>query len=204
MGETLVDLIRHGEPRGGERYRGDGRTSGRDDPLSERGWEQMRWALGDACPWHQVVSSPLRRCREMAAELAGRHGLPLAIDPELREIGMGTWEGRTHAEVAAEEPEPFRAVQADPLGHRPPHGEPLEAFVARVGAAYDRLVSVHPGRHLLLVSHAGVMRALVGRFLQADPASWWRLRIDYARLVRVRHARFGPALECVNIDRLPV
>lgn len=203
MVETLVDLIRHGEPRGGRRYRGDGGICGTDDPLSELGWSQMRGALGDAHPWHQVVSSPLRRCRELAAEVAGRHGLPLTVDPQLREIGMGTWEGRTHAEVAAEEPERYRAVHADPLAHRPPLGEPLDGFVARVGAAYDRLVAGHPGRHVLIVCHAGVMRALVGHLLRADPACWWRLRIDYAHLVRVRHGRFGPAVECVNADRLP-
>ncbi len=207
MRETLVDLIRHGEPVGGRRYRGSGRGmgsgSGTDDPLSALGWTQMRAALGDASPWHQVISSPLARCREMAAEVAGRHGLPLAVEPDLREIGLGAWEGRTREAVAAQEPEIYWAVHAEPLGHRPAGGESLTAFVARVSAAYERQVAAHPGRHLLIVGHAGVMRALVGHLLRADPARWWRLRIDYAHIVRVRHGRFGPALECVNASRLP-
>ena len=39
MSDTVIDLIRHGEPVGGRRYRGH-----IDDPLSERGWQQM-WSL---------------------------------------------------------------------------------------------------------------------------------------------------------------
>jgi probable phosphoglycerate mutase len=205
MRDTLVDLIRHGEPVGGRRYRGSGlgSASGTDDPLSPLGWAQMRQALGDAHPWHQIVSSPLARCRGPAAELAGRHGLPLAVEQDLREIGMGAWEGRTHDAVAAEDSEVYRAVQANPMSHRPAGGEPLGAFVARVSAAYERQAAAHPGRHLLIFCHAGVMRALVGHLLLADPVRWWRLRIDYAHIVRVRHGPFGPALECVNASRLP-
>jgi alpha-ribazole phosphatase len=203
MRETLVDLIRHGEPAGGTRYRGNGLGRGPDDPLSQLGWAQMRQALGASGPWDQVICSPLARCRELAAEVAARHGLPLAVEPDLREVGMGEWEGRTHAEVAAQEPELYRAAYADPVAHRPPGSESLADLSARVGPAYERQVAAYPGRHLLIVSHTGVMRALVGRLLLADPACWWRLRIDYAGIVRVRHGRFGAAIECVNARHLP-
>lgn len=199
MQETLVDLIRHGEPVGGRRYRGNGA----DDPLSARGWEQMRASLAEHAPWHQVISSPMARCREFAVEIAGRHGLPLALEPGLIEIGMGAWEGRTHEAVAAEDPAYFEAFYRDPLGIRPPGGEPLLAFQARIAAAYARQVAVHPGRHLLICAHAGVMRALVGHLLGAEPRHWYRLRIDYAGIVRVRHGRFGQVIECVNAPMLP-
>ena len=199
MRETLVDLIRHGEPRGGRRYRGNGA----DDPLSPAGWRQMRAAVGDARPWQQIVSSPMTRCREFASELAGRHGLPLAVEPDLIEVGMGAWEGRTHAEVAAKDPAAFEAFYRDPVGNRPPGGESLADLSRRASNAYNRQVEVHPGRHMLIVCHAGVMRALVGCLLGAEPARWYRLRIDYAGIVRVRHGRFGPSLECVNARSLP-
>ncbi len=199
MPDTLVDLIRHGEPRGGPRFRGNGA----DDPLSATGWAQMRQALGEAHPWDQVISSPMARCRHFALDLAGRHGLPLAIEPALIEIGMGTWEGRTHAEVAATDSAAFAALYRDPVAHRPPGGESLAALSHRVATAYDRQVASHPGRHLLIVCHAGVMRALVGHLLRADAQCWYRLRIDYAGIVRVRHGRDGPAIACVNAPTLP-
>ena len=57
--ETLIDLLRHGEPEGGRAYRGHSI----DDPLSETGWQQMWAAVGYHKPWEQIVSSPLQRCQ---------------------------------------------------------------------------------------------------------------------------------------------
>ena len=62
---TTIDLIRHGEPVGGSKYRGQ-----TDDPLSEKGWEQMRAAVGDHRPWEAILTSPLARCRAFAEKLA--------------------------------------------------------------------------------------------------------------------------------------
>ena len=48
---TTVDLLRHGEPEGGKKFRG-----AVDDPLSPQGWAQMRTAVGDGRDW-QVIRS---------------------------------------------------------------------------------------------------------------------------------------------------
>lgn len=198
MQDTIVDLIRHGEPIGGRMIRG----KGCDHPLSTVGWQQMRAAVGDAAPWDQIVSSPMARCREFGVELAVRHRLPLAVEPQLREIGMGTWEGRRRAEIAAAEPDAYDAVRRDPLGHRPPDGERLEALRARIGAAYDRQIAAWPGRHLLIVCHSGVSRAVIGHLLNADAAHWYRMRIDYAGVTRIRHTHHGASIEYVNARRV--
>ncbi|NCA71748.1 MAG: histidine phosphatase family protein [Sphingobacteriia bacterium] len=199
MSDTLVDLIRHGEPIGGARYRG----SGTDDPLSAAGWAQMTAALGTRAPWDQVISSPMARCRVFAADLAGRHRLPLVVDPWLIEVGMGDWEGRAHREVAEQDPEAHAAFYLDPVGRRPHGAESLASLSERVGHAHARHLAAYPGRHLLVIAHAGVMRALVGHLLAADARRWYRIRIDYAGLVRVRHSRLGPSIEWVNAARLP-
>lgn len=196
--DTIVDLIRHGEPLGGRMIRGQGV----DHPLSALGWQQMRAAVGDDNPWDLILSSPMARARDFASELAARHGLPLAVDPELREVAMGAWEGRRPTELAEEEPATFSAFRRDPVANRPPGGERLEALQARIGRAYDRQVATYPGRHLLIVCHAGVSRAIVGHVMDADPQHWYRIRIDYAGLTRVRHDRYGISLEFVNAQRL--
>lgn len=198
MPETLVDLIRHGEPVGGRRYRGNGT----DDPLSTAGWGQMSEALGEAAPWQQVITSPMARCRLFAVELAGRCRLPLVVDPGLIEVGMGAWEGRLHRDVAERDPEQYAAFYRDPVGRRPAGAEPLEHLLARVADAYERHLAAYPGRHLLVVCHAGVMRALLGYLLGADARRWYRIQIDYAGLVRVRHGPLGPSIEWVNLPKL--
>jgi len=196
--ETVVDLIRHGEPEGGVLIRGQGV----DHPLSALGWRQMWEAVGAAAPWDQVLSSPLARCREFAAELATHHRLPLAVDPELREIAMGAWEGRRRPDLAREQPAAYEAFLRDPVTHRPPGGERLEALQARIGHAYQRQIAAYPGRRLLIVCHSGVSRAIIGHLLGAEPLHWYRIRIDYAGVTRIRHGRFGAAIEHVNARRV--
>jgi probable phosphoglycerate mutase len=200
MQETIVDLIRHGEPVGGHMIRGNGC----DHPLSPLGWAQMRAAVappGLVPPWQQVISSPMMRCREFAVELASGLGVPLAVEPELREIGMGAWEGMRRSEVADAEPSAFEAFCADPVAHRPPGGEQLGAFRARVVGAYERQLAHWPGRRLLIICHGGVSRALLGHALGADDAAWYRIAIDFAGVSRIRHARHGAAVEYVNARR---
>jgi alpha-ribazole phosphatase len=198
MPDTVIDLIRHGEPEGGEMIRGDNI----DHPLSELGWRQMREAVAGAEGWDLVVSSPMARCRPFAVEVAGRFTVPLIVEPRLHEIHMGDWEGMRRAEVAAAHPEQYLAFCRNTVANRPPGGERLDALIARVGPVYDRLVAHYPGRRMLIVCHSGVSRAILCHVLGADPSVWGRLRIGYAGVSRIRHGRFGPAVEFITARRV--
>ena len=76
----------------------------KDDPLSETGWQQMRASVNEMAPWDVVVTSPLRRCADFAAELAMRHDLLVETEPRLAELAFGEWEGKSYDEVKQEEP----------------------------------------------------------------------------------------------------
>lgn len=178
---TTLDLIRHGEPVGGRRYRGQ-----IDDPLSERGWAQMQAAVGDAVPWTRIVSSPLLRCRAFAEMLAGRDRLPLEFDERLREVGFGVWEGKSATEIEAEWPGSLARFKADPVGARPQGAEPLPDFQARVAAALDDLLARHAGQHVLLVGHAGVMRMALAWALRIPLEHAYRVEVASATLSRLR------------------
>lgn len=178
---TTLDLMRHGEPVGGRRYRGQ-----IDDPLSEKGWAQMHAAIGDAAPWSRIVSSPLARCRAFADMLAARHGLPLTFDDRLKEVGFGAWEGKSAAEIEAAAPGTLARFKADPIRSRPEGAEPLADFHARVAAALDDLLAQHAGQHLLLVGHAGVMRMALGWALQIPLENAYRIEVATASLTRLR------------------
>lgn len=178
---VTLDLMRHGEPVGGRRYRGQ-----IDDPLSDTGWAQMRAAVGDAAPWTRIVSSPLARCRAFAESQAERLALPLAFDARLKEVGFGAWEGRTAAEIEAVWPGSLARFKADPIDARPAGAEALAAFYARVAAALDDLVAASAGEHVLLVGHAGVMRMALAWALQMPLANAYRVEVASASLTRLR------------------
>lgn len=178
---TTLDLMRHGEPVGGRRYRGQV-----DDPLSEKGWAQMRAAVGESAPWDRIVSSPLARCRAFAETLAGAHGLPLTLDERLKEVGFGAWEGKTAAEIEADAPGTLARFKADPVNARPAGAEPLAGFHARVAAALDELLAQHAGEHLLLVGHAGVIRMAFAWALHVPLENAYRIEVASASLTRLR------------------
>lgn len=178
---TTIDLIRHGEPVGGNKYRGQ-----IDDPLSDKGWAQMRAAVGEHRPWDAIVSSPLSRCAAFARELAARHGLPLSFDERLKEIGFGSWEGRTAAELLAEDPERLSRFWHDPITHIPPGAEPVAAFRDRIVMAWEALTEHHHGGHVLVVCHAGVIRMIVRHILETPLQHMFRLHVPNACLTRIR------------------
>jgi alpha-ribazole phosphatase len=192
--ETVIDFIRHGEPVGGRRYRGDGV----DDPLSDKGWEQMWRSVGDFSGWDTIITSPLQRCSAFAAALAEKLQRPVNVEPRLREVGMGSWEGQTPQQILERDPEAYAAFHRNPVSNRPQGCEPLADFGRRVAQAYEQALARHAGQHVLIVAHAGVIRAALGYVLQSDPAAWYRARVDNAGVTRFRHGDYGNRLEFHN------
>jgi len=187
-----LDFLRHGEPVGGLRYRGDGV----DDPLTPEGLLAMWQAVeGGTSAWDVVVSSPLQRCRVFAESYATKGGLPLWVEPRLREIGLGAWEGLSHAEVKQEQAEAYAAYKRDIVRGMPQGAEPVVAFMARVRSALDELAAERVGQRVLVVSHAVVMRAALAIALDAPPQALSRIRVDYASFLSLRRAHEAWALE---------
>ena len=176
-----LDLLRHGEPVGGRKYRGQ-----IDDPLSEKGWAQMHAAVGESAPWTRIVSSPLARCRAFAETLADRHGLPLALDERLMEVGFGEWEGKSAAEIEQDAPGSLARFKRDPVNARPEGAEPLADFHARVAAALDAILAQHQDQHVLLVGHAGVIRMAFAWALHVPLEHAYRIEVASAGLTRLR------------------
>lgn len=178
---TVVELLRHGEPVGGTRIRGQS-----DDPLSERGWQQMWQAVGETAPWQAIITSPLLRCAAFARALAERHGLPVQVEPRFKEIGFGAWEGHAPEEIARRDPERYARFRDDPLHYLPPGAEGVAEFAARVGEAWETLLDEHAGGRVLVVCHAGVIRAVLGYVLGAPPSHLFRVQVEYASLTRIQ------------------
>lgn len=177
---TQIDVIRHGEPEGGRRYRG----YGINDPLTEKGWQQMWGAMPENPSWDLVISSPLTRSLDFGNALAEKLRVPCIIDEQMKEIGFGTWEGLTPEEIIAADSEALNHFYADPVNNRPEGAEPLEAFSNRVWTAYEKIATEHVGKHILIVAHAGVARAIMANVLEMPLDDVYsRLKIEYAAIV---------------------
>ena len=183
-GETQIDLLRHGEPIGGARYRGQ-----RDDALSDKGWQQMWRTVEGISEWQQIVTSPLLRCSSFAIALGERLSLPVHEEPRFKEVGFGEWEGHTRSELEALDPGQVGRFLRDPVKHRPPGAEPLAEFTGRVQAGFEDLLARFTGQSVLVVAHAGVIRAVMAYILEVPPARMYRIHVDNAGLSRIRTDR---------------
>ena len=139
---TTLLLVRHGETD----WNADGRLQGQTDrPLSDFGRKQaleLADELAQKEELEAIYASDLARARE-TAEIAGeRVGLPVVLDPELREKDWGTWEGLT-------------AVERDRVEFV---GESTEEHQERILRALRRISERHPTGRVLVVTHGGSMR----------------------------------------------
>ena len=179
--QTTVDLIRHGEPEGGVKFRGS-----LDDPLSESGWQQMDKVLTPAPDWDLVVSSPLQRCSAFAEAFASQRNIECEVEPCFRELGFGQWEGLTIDEVTGSDFRTLSNFWRDPINNTPPGAESLEFFRDRVLVGWRALLERHAGKHLLLVVHGAVIRVMLHDVLQVPLNHVFRLEVAFACLSRVR------------------
>ena len=187
---TLIHFIRHGTPVGGNRYRGHSI----DDPLSDKGWLQMRTAVRSLTIPDRVVSSPMLRCLSFAEDYCEQHQLDSPIvDDRLKEVGFGDWEGKSSSEILAEDVAAIRNFYHDPIAHRPANAELLEDFQQRVADSLEELLNKYRDQRLLVVAHAGVMRAVIGHTLKTPLASLYKVSIGNAAIVTVKDDHVRPA-----------
>jgi alpha-ribazole phosphatase len=173
-------LIRHGESV----WNGERRIQGNQDPpLSPRGRRQADLLVaglqahlpnGAAA----IYTSPLRRAAETAEQIGSVTRLPVLPESDLREMSLGTWEGRTVSEIQAMFPGTYERWLLDPAAHPAPGGEPLDTFARRVTGAFDRIRAAHPGRDLIVVSHGGAIKALLCHMLGVPVWSLFRIKQD--------------------------
>lgn len=187
-----VDVLRHGECQGGEIFRG-----ATDVALSEAGWQQMRASVRPlGRPWQAIVCSPMLRCRAFAEELAQQLDLPLRVDNGWREMSFGDWEGQLREELFAREGDRIAAFYQDPVNQPPPNGEAADALQQRVADAYRQVLDQASDQRVLVVTHGGVIRALLAHVLSMPLERMFTLDVPYACLSGLHH------VERANYSRL--
>lgn len=183
-----IDCLRHGEAMGGNTYRGV-----TDDPLTQHGWESMQNILQGRV-WDQVITSPPQRCADFAHQYARGKALPLQVNKQFQEYDFGDWDGLSTAEIQAHgQGDKLKAFWFDPYVNTPPNAEQLTAFHQRVQQGWRSVIEqsalvqgAAEERRILLITHAGVIRALVSHVLDIPPSHQMQMVIPYASLTGFR------------------
>lgn len=171
-GATEVLLVRHGESEPAIEGQAFEMVDGQGDPaLSPDGREQAdlvgRRLAGERID--AIYVSSLRRTAQTAEPLARRVSMTPAVDPDLREVFLGDWEGGLFRQ---------KLVEQDPIAVRMhgeqrwdviPGAESAAAFAGRVRAAIERIAAAHPDQRVVVFSHGGTIGEVLAQASHSQP-----------------------------------
>lgn len=122
-----------------------------------------------ASPPAAIVASDLERAAETARAVSEACGVPVELDPGLREVDVGSWTGKGYDEVATLYPDEWAAWEAG-LDVRRGGGETYTELAQRMEDAIARIAARHREGRVLLVSHGGAIKSWIARLLGVSPA----------------------------------
>lgn len=171
---TKLYLIRHGRTD----WNDEGRYQGQaDPPLNRQGWLDAYAAalkLSTVC-FDAIYSSDLQRAQQTAQVCANFTGLPLQLEPRLREICLGEWQGLLVSQIQERFPELLERWKSDPQSVRPPGGETLGELENRVVAALNDITASPMAKTVAVFTHKLPIAVLRCRTRGLDPGNFWKL-----------------------------
>jgi 2,3-bisphosphoglycerate-dependent phosphoglycerate mutase/probable phosphoglycerate mutase len=150
-----------------------------DSELTDYGMAQVRLVAPLLTRYRPVrlISSDLSRAARTAEEVGLAVGLPVTLDPRLRETHLGKWQGLTPDEVEANWPGALAEWRDDPTW-APPGGESRLEVAARAMPLVEELdeaLSDDAPSTVLVCAHGGVIAALSCALIGLDLSSWTAL-----------------------------
>ena len=171
-GSTELLLVRHGtsadavEGETFELVEGQG-----DPPLSASGRHQAeRVALRLAQePFDALYVTTLRRTAETAEPLVERCGMTPVVEPDLREVFLGEWEGGELRQRAADGDPLFARIMQEQRWDVVPGAESRPAFGGRLRAAVERIAAAHPSGRVIAFSHGAAIGEILAQATSSAP-----------------------------------
>ncbi len=173
-----------------------------DVPLSPEGVDAIR-ALAKRVGARSVriVSSDLRRATESAAIIGVAYGCEVHRDARLREMNFGEWDGRSWTDIERDDPNRLRDWMERWADLAPPGGESA-ADVSHRAVEWIAEILATPDESIIVVSHAGWIRAALCQLLGRDLARMFELPVDHARATIVDVTRAGCTVIAANVSTL--
>ncbi|WP_433964103.1 histidine phosphatase family protein [Tunturiibacter gelidiferens] len=145
-----------------------------DEPLEQSALTKLAAINWQPPRAHHILTAPELRTQQTAK------ALNLAATPtnELRDIAYGTWQGRTLADLYAEDPASIAQWLSDP-NSTPHNGESIADLITRITNWLTTLLpeAADTQTHTIAITHPAVIRAAILHTLNAPLHSFWRIDI---------------------------
>ena len=190
-------LVRHAETEASARGRCYGSLDVGLSPVGRSQCAALERALA-AEVVSAVVTSPRVRAVETATAIAEPHGVDVRVDEDLQELDFGEVEGRTYDEIAASLPELYAQWMTQPTRVRFPGGESYADLANRAARAVRSLRAELDGRTAVVVTHGGVVRAVLSAVLGIPAERIFRIAVDPASISIIEWVEGTPVVLAVN------
>lgn len=168
-----MHLIRHGQTNWNEERRVQGQS---ESKLTALGIEQAQ-TLGQKLrqiSFDKLYCSSSRRTRETAEHAFVHHSKPIIYLDSLREIVMGTWEGRLYVDIEQEDPDSFRHFWHEPHLFNVPGAETFYDLQRRAMATVEEIAGSSLGQRVGVISHGALIKSILAKIEQLPMNQLWK------------------------------
>ncbi len=160
MEKTWITLIRHGETEWNVAMRLQGIQ---DSNLTSKGLRQAELLARElySRKFNVMISSDLGRAIKTAEIISSKTNLTVIRDQALRERNFGIMEGLTREEISEKYPDVLSGFMKRKVSYKIENGESLAEFYDRVTKGLNRIISVHEGKRILIITHGGVLDCMI-------------------------------------------
>lgn len=193
MERTRLHLLRHGQVEGFHEKRYNGQADVALTALGREQYRHLQRRLAECKP-AAIYCSDLSRC-VWGAELIGKDlDLTPILEPQLRELNIGHWEGKTWQQLMDDHPEEWQARLNDLVNYQVRDGESLIQMAKRVREVLQRILQQHQGEEIVLVGHGGINRVILLDAIGAPLTQMFHIEQDYGCYNRIDYYPDGIAV----------
>jgi alpha-ribazole phosphatase len=136
-----------------------------------------------SCENYQALySSPLKRCQKLAESISKE--IPVIYDSRLMELNFGKWEGQNWDDII--KTEEAKSWFNDWINTPCPQGESYQQLISRVQEFIQQIKALHNNKNVLIVTHGGIIRALISILSDIEPKKTFGLKIDFGSITKLK------------------
>lgn len=172
QGATEIILVRHGESRAATADNPFPLIDGQGDPELAPQGRQQAIAVGERLkhlPINAIYATSLQRTVETAAPLCAHLEMEPRVDPDLREVHLGDWEGGKFRIMVHENHPLYVKMHEEQRWDVIPGAESREALQERIGRGLNRIAQAHPNELVVAVLHGGVIGHIIAEATGSTP-----------------------------------
>ncbi|WP_298534814.1 alpha-ribazole phosphatase [uncultured Algibacter sp.] len=127
----------------------------------------------------KIISSPLKRCALLAKQFSN----DVVFDSRLKELHFGDWEMKPWNDIPEKDLTPW---MSDFVTVSVPKGESYTQLASRVTALFEEILFSETAENLIIISHAGPIRAFLSTLLKIDLKDSFNIKINYGDVFHIK------------------